>query len=103
HILERKRDDAVSLAHSLEEAMTKIGHCQQCNTLTELDICAICANPTRHDECILCVVEGPADVAAIEQTNQFSGQYFVLMGHLSPLDGIGPDEIGLDKLAELLA
>ncbi|NQZ49538.1 MAG: recombination protein RecR [Moritella sp.] len=103
HILERKRDDAVSLAHSLEKAMTKIGHCQQCNTLTELDICAICANPKRQVERILCVVEGPADVAAIEQTNQFSGQYFVLMGHLSPLDGIGPDEIGLDKLADLLA
>lgn len=103
HILERKRDNAVSLAHSLEKAMIEIGHCQQCNTLTELDICAICANPKRQIEKNLCVVEGPADVAAIEQTNQFSGQYFVLMGHLSPLDGIGPDEIGLDKLAALLA
>ena len=103
HILERKRESAVTLAHSLEKAMLEIGHCQQCNTLTEREICSICANPKRQLEKILCVVEGPADVAAIEQTNQFSGQYFVLMGHLSPLDGIGPDDIGLDKLAALLA
>lgn len=103
HILERKRDEAVSLASSMNKAMHEIGHCQQCNTLTEQDLCGICSNPKRREEQILCVVEGPADVAAIEQTNQFSGQYFVLMGHLSPLDGIGPDDIGLDKLADLLA
>lgn len=103
HILERKREPALGLAQSLELAMNNIGHCRQCNTLTENDICNICSNPKRQLEKRLCIVEGPGDVAAIEQTNQFSGQYFVLMGHLSPLDGIGPDEIGLDKLADLLS
>ncbi len=102
HILERKREPALALAQSLEQAVKNIGHCRQCNTLTEHDICNICSNPKRQQDKRLCIVEGPGDVAAIEQTNQFSGQYFVLMGHLSPLDGIGPNEIGLDKLADLL-
>ncbi|RUO78051.1 recombination mediator RecR [Idiomarina seosinensis] len=102
HLLERDRDGASALAKALQHAVDKVGHCQQCRTLTEEALCRICINPTRRDSGVLCVVETPADVLAIEQTSQFKGRYFVLMGHLSPLDGIGPADIGLDELEQQL-
>lgn len=97
HLLEHDREGAERLARSLEQAVEKIGHCQQCRTLSETELCPLCANPGR-DESLLCIVESPADVRAIEQATHFKGRYFVLMGHLSPLDGIGPAEIGIDQL-----
>lgn len=102
HLLERDRDGARRLAHSLEEAAERIGHCSQCRTLSESDVCPLCANAGR-DQTLLCVVESPTDVRAIEQATNYQGRYFVLMGHLSPLDGIGPAEIGLDQLDTRLA
>jgi len=101
HLLERNREGGLQLAAVLADAMQKIGRCQQCRDLTELDICNICANP-RRDDSQLCVVESPVDVLAIEQATAYSGRYFVLLGRLSPLDGIGPAELGLDQLAERL-
>ena len=97
HLLERQRDGALHLSDALREAVEKIGHCKRCRTLTELEVCRICANPARQVE-QLCIVETPADVLAIEQASVYRGVYFVLMGHLSPLDGIGPEDIGLDEL-----
>lgn len=102
HLLERDRDGARRLAGALTEAAEKVGHCAACRTLTELDICPVCAGRSR-DRSLLCVVEMPTDVAAIEQSKAYKGLYFVLMGHLSPLDGIGPDQIGLDLLSARLA
>ena len=99
-LLERERSGGLRLASLLNRALTEIGHCSHCRTFTENDRCEICANPKREENGLLCVVESPADVAAIEQTGQFSGRYFVLMGKLSPLDGIGPREIGVQKLIE---
>lgn len=101
HLLEHDREGAQHLADSLKEAIDKVGHCQQCRTLSETDICPLCANPKR-DRSQLCIVESPADVRAIEQATHYQGRYFVLMGHLSPLDGIGPAEIGLDQLEDRL-
>ena len=102
HLLERDRSGARRLAQVLVQAMDDIGHCQSCRTLTETELCNICAS-THRDRTLLCVVEMPTDVAAIEQSNVYSGLYFVLMGHLSPLDGIGPEQIGLDAMAQRLA
>jgi recombination protein RecR len=102
HLLERDRTGAKNLARALIEAVENIGHCQSCRTLSETDICSICESPSR-DSSVLCVVETPADVLAIEHTAEYRGKYFVLMGHLSPLDGIGPDELGLDLLEQKLA
>lgn len=102
HLLERDREGAQKLARSLLEAVERVGHCSQCRTLSETDICPLCANTGRENH-LLCVVESPADVRAIEQATQYRGRYFVLMGHLSPLDGIGPAEIGLDLLDTRLA
>ena len=102
HVLERDRDGARRLAGVLVQAMDEIGHCRSCRTLTEAGLCQICASGHR-DRSLLCVVEMPMDVAAIEQSNVFSGLYFVLMGHLSPLDGIGPEELGMDVMARRLA
>jgi len=99
HLLERDRDGARKLATSMNDAMDSIGHCQRCRTFSETEICPLCASHKR-DRALLCVVESPADVASIEQSD-FRGLYFVLMGHLSPLDGIGPDEIGLPELGQL--
>jgi recombination protein RecR len=99
HLLERDRDGARKLATSMTDAMDSIGHCQRCRTFSETEICPLCASHKR-DRALLCVVESPADVASIEQSD-FQGLYFVLMGHLSPLDGIGPDEIGLPELSQL--
>ncbi|MDW6092396.1 recombination mediator RecR [Vibrio rhizosphaerae] len=98
HLLQRDRQGGLRLADALSQAMTEIGHCQSCRTFTEEDVCHICKNPKRQENGQLCVVESPADIAAVEATGQFSGRYFVLMGHLSPLDGIGPADIGLDLL-----
>lgn len=99
-LLERQREGATSLAEALAQAVEKVGRCDTCRTLTEGDRCHICNDTARADSGLLCIVESPADVVAVEQTSQYNGQYFVLMGHLSPLDGIGPADIGLDKLAE---
>ncbi|MEA3150426.1 MAG: recombination protein RecR [Gammaproteobacteria bacterium] len=101
HLLERDRDGGRVLAQSLAEALSNVGHCKRCRMLTESDLCVTCASPQR-DVAQLCVVESPADVVAIEQSGGFRGRYFVLMGHLSPLDGIGPAELGLDEFEHLL-
>jgi recombination protein RecR len=97
HLLEHNRDAAQQLANTLLEAAEKIGHCSSCRTLTEDALCKVCSSQKR-DIHKLCVVETPADVNALEQATDYNGLYFVLMGHLSPLDGIGPKEIGLDIL-----
>ncbi|WNC73539.1 recombination mediator RecR [Thalassotalea psychrophila] len=102
-LLERNRIGGQKLATTLATAMEDVGYCKGCRTFTELDFCEICQSPKRQLKRMLCVVESPADILAIEQTGEFTGRYFVLMGHLSPIDGIGPDELGLDKLAALLA
>ena len=95
HLLERDRDGALALATALREAVDKIGHCRLCRNVTELDVCEICSDQKR-DARMVCVVETPADVLAIEDSGSFRGLYFVLMGHLSPIDGVGPAEIGLE-------
>lgn len=102
HLLERDRQGAQELSHALAEAAEKIGHCNLCRTFTEQERCAICANSSRQQQQI-CIVETPADIHAIEQATDYKGLYFVLMGHLSPLDGLGPSEIGLDILAKRLS
>lgn len=101
HLLERDREGAMVLADALKAAVEQVGHCDRCRTFTELARCEICNNPARNQS-LLCVVETPADILAIEQATDYRGLYFVLMGHLSPLDGIGPNEIGLDALAQRL-
>jgi recombination protein RecR len=97
YLLERDRDGGRHLARVLSDAMEKIGHCRSCRNLTEAELCDICCDKSREDS-VLCVVESPADVLAIEQSASFRGQYFVLMGTLSPIDGRGPEEIGIDQL-----
>lgn len=97
HLLERDRDGAERLVEALRTALERIGRCQLCHDLSETEICALCAHPGR-DPALLCVIETPADVLAVEQSTGFQGRYFVLMGHLSPLDGIGPAELGLEVL-----
>ncbi len=97
HLLERNRAGAQRLVAALQAALDGIGHCRQCRDLSETETCALCADP-RRDHALLCVVETPADVLAVEQATGFQGVYFVLMGHLSPLDGIGPAELGLEAL-----
>ena len=101
HLLERDRDGGRRLVQSLADALSKVGHCRRCRMLTEEELCAICAAAQRNPA-QLCVVESPADVVAIEQSGGFNGRYFVLMGHLSPLDGVGPAELGLDEFERLL-
>jgi len=102
YLLQRDRKGAKNLAETLLDAISKIGHCQQCRTLTEDPLCEICADSAR-DASVVCIVESPADVWIVDQATQFPGQYFVLHGRLSPLDGIGPDELGLDQLETRLA
>ena len=102
HILERNREGGAVLAQSLNLALDKVGRCEQCRTHSELPICRLCSQPERHMS-TLCIVETPADVLAIEQGAGFKGLYFVLMGHLSPMDGIGPNELGLDVLISRLS
>lgn len=101
HLLERNREGGLQLASVLVDSMQKIGRCKQCRDLTESDVCQICSNP-RRDDTLLCIVESPVDVLAIEQATAYKGRYFVLLGRLSPLDGIGPAELGLDQLADRL-
>ena len=97
HLLQHDRDGAQLLARTLQQASASVRHCERCNTFTEAPVCRVCLD-TRRDASKLCVVETPADQAALERTNAFKGLYFVLMGKLSPLDGIGPKDIGLSKL-----
>lgn len=101
HLLERDRDGAARLAQALSDAVAGIGHCSRCRMFSENDLCSICSSSGR-DETQLCVVESPADVMAVEDATGYRGHYFVLMGHLSPLDGIGPGQLGLDKLERRL-
>ena len=96
-LLERDREGAANLSQALSDAVSGIGHCSRCRMFTELELCSICSAGGR-DASQLCIVESPADVMAIEDATGFRGLYFVLMGHLSPLDGIGPDEIGRPAL-----
>ena len=102
YLLERNRNGAKTLAETLLSAINNIGHCQQCRTLTEHELCEICADNSR-DNSLICIVESPADAWIIDQATVFKGRYFVLHGRLSPLDGIGPDELGLDLLEQHLA
>lgn len=101
HLLERNRDGAREIAAALIQAVDTIGHCQRCNNLSETELCDICSSG-RRDPSLLCVVETPTDLQSLEQAGVYNGTYFVLMGHLSPLDGIGPDELGMDRLEVLL-
>ncbi len=101
HLLERDREGALDLSRALASAVEVIGQCHRCRMLSDSELCPICANPQR-DDALLCVVESPADVVAVEQSGGFRGRYFVLMGHLSPLDGVGPAELGVDQLEALL-
>ena len=101
HLLQRNRLGAKNLAEALLKAVEHIGYCEECRTLTEGELCAVCANPNR-DGTQLCIVESPSEVFAIDQSTGFKGRYFVLNGRLSPLDGIGPDELRLDLLERRL-
>jgi len=101
HLLQRDRAGATRLGEVMQQAMQLIQHCDICRTFTEQSVCRICSDVNR-DETQLCVVESPADVLALEQATNFKGRYFVLMGHLSPLDGIGPADLGLDKFEQTL-
>ena len=97
HLMQHDRDGASMLGRALTQAVEKIHHCARCNTFTEHEMCEVCSDPNR-DDTLLCVVESPADQLMIEQTLTYHGLYFVLMGRLSPLDGIGPKDIHLEKL-----
>ncbi len=101
HLLQRNREGAQALAEALLDALEHIGHCRLCRTLTEGELCPVCGDP-RRDTGTLCVVESPSEVFAIEQATGFKGRFFVLNGRLSPLDGIGPDELHLDLLEQRL-
>jgi recombination protein RecR len=102
HLLDREREGALALSRVLVEAVERIGRCRQCRMLSEVPVCATCESP-RRDRGLICVVESPADVVAVEQTGGYAGTFFVLMGHLSPLDGIGPEALGLDVLERRLS
>lgn len=99
HLLERDREGAAAMSSALADAMAGIGHCTRCRMFSEHDLCSICAASGR-DAAQLCIVESPADVMAVEDATGFRGMYFVLMGHLSPLDGIGPEELGMPILEQ---
>jgi len=102
HLLEKSRNEAKELSVILIDAVENIGYCELCHTLTEDKRCQICVNMKRNHN-ILCIVESPSDVIAIEQSSCYNGVYFVLMGHLSPIDGIGPEDIGLNQLMQRLS
>ncbi|MES1946434.1 recombination protein RecR [Salinisphaera sp. C84B14] len=102
HMLQREREGAAHLARTIEQAVENVQHCKSCRMFTEHEICDICSNE-RRDPSLVCVVESPADVMAIEQNTDFGGRYFVLLGRLSPIDGIGPNELGLDILRQRLS
>jgi len=101
HLLERERNGAENLSTVLARAVKEVGHCEQCRSLSEKATCDICSS-TNRDRTKICIVESPADVQVIEQSTDYKGLFFVLMGHLSPLDGIGPEDIGLSLLAKRL-
>ena len=101
HLLERERVGGRELAQAVTGAIDGLGHCRRCRMFAEGELCPICASHQR-DRSLLCVVESPADVVAVEQSASYRGCYFVLMGHLSPLDGVGPDELGFAQLGALL-
>jgi len=102
HLLERKRDKGLHLSTILQKALQQIKHCENCRTFSETSLCQLCSASSRDKE-LLCIVESPIDMAAVEYMGTYKGLYFVLMGHLSPLDGIGPEEIGIPKLTQLLS
>ena len=101
HLLERDRDGAQLIMQALGNALERVRRCQRCSNLSEQEVCALCSS-ARRDASLLCVVESPADLMSLEQSGVYNGRYFVLMGHLSPLDGIGPDELGIPRLEALL-
>ena len=101
HLLERDREGAFSIAEAIKSALSKVNHCSRCHNFSETDLCTICASSRRDSE-ILCIAETPADVEAIEQASAYQGMYFVLMGHLSPLDGIGPEQLGVVQMLGLV-
>ena len=101
HLLERDRDGARQIAEAVRNALERVGHCRRCNNFSEQEVCPLCASD-RRDAGLMCVVESPADLLSLEQSAVYNGRYFVLMGHLSPLDGIGPDELGIPQLEALL-
>ncbi|HCK76373.1 MAG TPA: recombination protein RecR [Gammaproteobacteria bacterium] len=102
HLLERDREGGKLLAQALHAAVVGVNHCERCNNFSEHPLCDVCESGKR-DESLLCVVETPADLDTIEQAGAYTGYYFVLMGHLSPLDGIGPDQLGFERLLEVVA
>ncbi len=102
HLLERDRKGGKRLAEQMTLAMDRIGHCGRCRTFSEEPVCALCRSGSRDDS-LLCVVESPSDLHALEQATGFRGRYFVLMGRLSPLDGIGPSDLGLELLSQRLS
>jgi len=101
HLLERDREGARQIGEAIRVALSRVNHCGRCNNFSETELCPICSSGKR-DESVLCIVETPADLEAIEQAAIYHGMYFVLMGHLSPLDDIGPDQLGIDELIGLL-
>ena len=101
HLLERDRVGASQFARALAQALERVRHCQRCNNFSEAELCAICSS-TRRDPALLCVVESPSDLVSLDQAGVFNGMYFVLMGRLSPLDGVGPEQIGIPRLEALL-
>jgi recombination protein RecR len=101
YLMERDREGAAEIAARLLDALEKVRFCDRCNTFCEADLCDICSSAKR-DKTLMCVVETPADLEAMEQSGVYEGLYFVLMGQLSPLDGVGPDKLGIDKLVKLL-
>lgn len=100
-LADKGREKASTLSDALKQAVLSVGHCQRCRQFTEESVCFLCKNPKR-DHAILCVVESPSDVIALEQTHAFNGCYFILHGHLSPLDGISPDDLGITHLLQRL-
>jgi len=101
HLLERDRRGAREIADAINQAVSRIVHCRRCNSFSESELCDICAS-ARRDSGLLCVVETPADLQSVEQSSVYQGMYFVLMGHLAPLDGIGPEQLGVDRLVQVL-
>lgn len=101
YLLERDREGARRIAEALNNALEKIRHCLRCNNFSEAELCSICSSPKR-DRSLLCVVESPSDLLSLDQSGVYQGLYFVLMGRLSPLDGVGPEEIGVPRIMKLL-
>lgn len=101
HLLERDREGAQQIARALSQALERVTNCKRCSNFSEAELCAICSS-TRRDPSLLCIVESPSDLVSLDQAGVYNGMYFVLMGRLSPLDGIGPEQIGIPRLEALL-